>query len=115
MLIQANFDVKPFLDYILQNNDFDKEDLLQLKRKVALLKSKQTKKNMSILSGRKDDVEKIMQAHRERLRANIDINQFMEAIADNVEFEEISQILDNQNNQQLIERINDVINNSDEK
>lgn len=60
MLTQANFDVKPFLDYILQNNDFDKEELLELKRKVALLKSKQAKKNLSILSGRKEDVEKIM-------------------------------------------------------
>lgn len=54
MLTQVNFDIKPFLDYILNNNEFDKEDLLALKRKVASLKTKQSKSNMNYLTQKKE-------------------------------------------------------------
>lgn len=56
MLTQANFDMKPFLEYILQNHDFDKEDLMELKKKVSELKSKQNKNNMNILSSKKEEL-----------------------------------------------------------
>ena len=54
MLTQVNFDINPFLEYILNNNEFDKEDLLALKRKVASLRTKQNKSNMNYLTEKKE-------------------------------------------------------------
>ena len=50
--IQVNLDNKPFLDFILSNNEFDREELLQLKKKIAGIQSKETKKNLTFLRER---------------------------------------------------------------
>jgi len=37
---------KPFMDYLLKNSEFDREELDQLKRKINQIKSKEAKENL---------------------------------------------------------------------
>ena len=49
---QANLDAKSFIEYILENNDFDRQEILELKKKVAALKSRQNLNNKDYLKKR---------------------------------------------------------------
>lgn len=49
---------KPFLEYLIRNTEYNREELDQLKRKINQIKTREYKQNMEILN----------QASRDRLR-----------------------------------------------
>ena len=38
--IQVQLDDKPFMDFVLSNNEFDREELILLKKKIAAIQSR---------------------------------------------------------------------------
>lgn len=58
--VQADVEGKPFLEYILNNGEFDREEILELKKKIAQLKSKESKRNMQLLKIKENDLQKII-------------------------------------------------------
>ena len=65
---------------------------------------------MNLLRERQDEVEKIYLEEREKLNDNVGLETFMDAIADNVDQNEIAQLFDRENNQQLMERVIETLN-----
>lgn len=63
---QVNLDHKPFLDFILANNEFDREELLQLKKKIAGIQSKETKRNLTFLREREGQLQEIVFKEKEK-------------------------------------------------
>lgn len=58
--IQTDDDSKPFLNYVLNNRDLDKEDILMLKKKISDMKSKEVDYNMRFLRVQEKKLEEMI-------------------------------------------------------
>ena len=85
--VQVRLDDKPFLDFILANNEFDREELLRLKKKIAGMKSTETKKNLNYLKEHEKEFQEILYKEKEKVPNTNELQKVMQNIADNLSFD----------------------------
>jgi predicted nucleotide-binding protein (sugar kinase/HSP70/actin superfamily) len=68
-----NFDFRAFLNYILENHIFEREELAELKAKVSSLKSKETLSNMKYLRENKPNVIELIGRNKEVVPSGVEV------------------------------------------
>jgi hypothetical protein len=77
-----NFDARSFLNYVLEAHTFEREELLELKRKISSLKSKETLANIKHLTENKPNIVELFNKSKDVVPGGVEVEQFIEAIAE---------------------------------
>jgi hypothetical protein len=89
--MQTDSDHKPFLNYVLNTVDLDKEDILILKKKIAEMRSKNVDENLRLLRLQSDKLEEIIVQSRGEVTPQ-QIDSIMLTLAHNHSPEQLTQI-----------------------
>ena len=107
---------KPFMDYLLKNSEFDRDELEQLKRKINQIKSKEAKENLEVM--RRVSRERLVEVlqpilSEETLQRTGSLEDLLDIIAGGCNREEIIRLVSPEENaDDVLARINELLQDS---
>lgn len=109
--MQTDDDPKPFLAFLLSSPNLEKEELRQLKRKVAELRGREVEESLQALRGQERRLEEVLQLGGRESPQQLD--NILLTLANTYSRDEISQIFGSEDNDELLNKLNEALSLED--